>query len=273
LIVGVAEVGAIACGLIPVTGGQLAVTSAGKPARSFAAGILQVGQGLAILGAPVPLLGAQITLLRPFDQDLDPGIGLDGIHLPQQRLRVALLLVGFPVTPVGSVVSPIGPPVAAIGLPVAAIGLPVTPVRRQVPLSADLALVGGVVPLTGGPVSRIAGMLSLRSGVVAEFLSMRASLSRPLTLLNVLLAVGDILCVRVGGGLPPLLHALCGGLVPLVGQMISLASNPVTLVGDAVAFMGDPVTLVGAALALALLGVGSQRESLPSRGHSTSEKT
>ena len=129
------------------------------------------------------MLGAIIALIGAFNEDLNAGIGLDGIHLVHDRVLVALTLVGFLLAPVGSAISaidpavtPVDPAVAPIDPAVTPISVPVAPVRHQVPRSARIALVGGVVPLTGRPVTRLTGKLSLSRDVAVQVRSQVAAL-------------------------------------------------------------------------------------------------
>src|SRR3712207_9123604 len=50
-------------------------------------------EAVAFLGLTVSLLGAQIPLIGAFDQDLDIGVGLDCVHLIQDRVLISLTLV------------------------------------------------------------------------------------------------------------------------------------------------------------------------------------
>ena len=127
----------------------------------------------------------------------------------QDRVLVALPLVGFLVTSVGAALTSIGVPVASIALPVASIGLPVasisptvTPVSRQVPLPAGIADVGGVVALAGSLVARIAGPPPLPSGIVAPVRSPLAPLCGLQTLLRRQRAVDSLLQFLPGEGGP-----------------------------------------------------------------------
>jgi hypothetical protein len=216
---------------------------------------------------PVSSLSAQITLIGAFDQDLDAGIGLDRLHLAQDTVPVVLTLVGLLVAPVGSPVSEIGLPVTPIrlpvtpiGLPVAPIGLPVTSVRCHVALSGGVALVRGVVALSGRLVARLRGTLALSRRLVAPVRTLPTSLRRNLAVQHRLGLFDQIIRVLVCERLPEPLGPFRGNPVPLVGKVGALVSVSVPLVGDAVTLVGDPVTLVGAALAL--LGLGSHRASL-----------
>ena len=231
---------------------------------------LQISHAVSLLGDPVSVLGAAITSIRAFHEEFDAGIAPDGVHLVQDRVLVALMLVPFLLSTVGSAftliglqVTPIGPPVTPIGRPVTPIGVPVTPVRHQVPLSAGIAL-GDVVAFIGRPVARLAGILSLRRDLAVQVRSEIASLRRLLTLPRWLGAVDPTLCVLVGPASPHLLRPLRCDPVPLFGDVVARVSHPVTLVGDPVALINHAVTLVGAALAL--LGLGSHREFLPQWG-------
>ncbi|HEU5455886.1 MAG TPA: hypothetical protein VFU85_09400 [Nocardioides sp.] len=207
LAVGIAEVGAIARRLVPVPGAQLPITCGCcpvcvvLPAGSAAA----TSQALALLGEAVSSLSAQIALIGAFDQDLDTGIGLDRLHLAQDRVPVELALVGFLVTLVGSAIPEIRLPVTAIRLPVTPVGLPVasvrlavTSVRRHVPLSASLALVRLVVSLGGRLVAHLGGKLALRRGLVALVRTVPALLRRLQAVLRCPGAIDRIICVPVG---------------------------------------------------------------------------
>lgn len=207
LVVGIAEVGAIACRLVPVPGAQLAITCGCctvcvvLPAGSAAA----TSQALALFCEPVSSLSAQVTLIGAFDQDLYTGIGLDRLHLAQDRVPVAFALVGFLVALVGSAIPVIRLsvpatrlPVTPVGLPVAPVRLSVTSVRRHVPLSASLALLRLVVSLGGRLVARLGGTLALGRGLVAQVRTLPASLGRKLALPRRLGAVDRIVSVLVG---------------------------------------------------------------------------
>ena len=162
LLVGVAEVGAITCRFVAVLGAKVSISRGG---RTVGAGFFTVvapdtGEAVAFLGQPVSLLCAQVTLVGAFDEDLDVGVGLDGVHLGQDRVLIALALVGLCLAPVGYPFSLIGLPVTSFGLPVpqvclavSPIGFPIPAVRRRVPLSRGVALLRGVVTLVGRPVS------------------------------------------------------------------------------------------------------------------------
>ena len=207
LVVGIAEVGAIARRLVPVPGAQLPITCGCcpvcvvLPARSAAA----TSQALALLGEAVSSLSAQIALIGAFDQDLDAGIGLDRLHLAQDRVPVEFALVGFLVALVGSAILEIRLPVTAIRLPVTPVGLPVAPVclavtsvRRHVPLSASLALVRVEVSLGGRLVARLRGTLALGGRLVAQVRTLSASLGRKSALPRRLGAVDRVVFVPVG---------------------------------------------------------------------------
>jgi hypothetical protein len=249
-VVGVAEIGAIAGGPVSVPRAQLAVPGGQRTIRScFLAPLPHVSGPLALLGLPVSLLGAQITLLRTFDEDRDAGIGLDEIQLSQDRVPVALTLVGFLVAPISSAISlmglavtsigfavtSIGFAVTSIGFAVTSIGLPVTQFGSQVLLPAGTADRSGVVAHARSPVACIAGLLSLRRGMVTQIRSPLAPLCGPLTFLRRQRAVQPRLQFLPGEGAPHVVRPLCG----------------------------DRVTLLGSAPALALLGLGSHRASLP----------
>ena len=174
-VVGVTEVSAIACCLVPVPGVQLAISCGCRPVCVVLPTAPDTGHALAFLCEPVSLLSAQITLIGAFDEDRDAGIGLDRLHLAQDGVPVALTPVGFLVAPVGSAISLVGLPVppvclpfAPIGLAVAPIRLPVTLVQRQVSRSAGIALVRGVVALSSRLVARLGGLLPLRGGLVSQ---------------------------------------------------------------------------------------------------------
>ncbi len=233
----------------------------------------QISQAVSLLGMAVSLLSAMITLIGAFNEDLDAGIGLDGVHRVQGRVLVALTLVPLLLATVGSAfslmglqVTPIGPAVTPIGPAVTLIGVPVTTVGRQVPLSAGIALVGGVVALTGRPVARLTGKVSLRRDVAVQVRSQIASLRRLQTLLRQRPVV-PTLCVPIGEGSLHLLCPLLGDPVPIFGDVVARVSHPVTLVGDPVALISHAVTLVGAALAL--LGLCRHRAS-PRMGRKSS---
>jgi len=265
-VVGVTEVGAIAGGLIPVPSAQLAIPGVQRPSGSrFLAVVLQVRGLLAALGLPVSLLGAQVTLLRPFDEDLDAGIGLDGVHLAQDGFLVALPLVGFLVAAIGSTVPlvglpvpPVGLPVPPVCLPVAPVGFPVPPVLRQVPFSAGIAPVGSIGALRRSPIALLGGSLSLRRSLAAKFGTIPASLGHLPTLLG---RQGTVDPVLVGLGALQSLRPLHGDPFPLLGDVAALVGHPVPFVGDAVTLIGHAVPLVGTALALVRLG--GHRASLP----------
>lgn len=232
----------------------------------------QISHAVAILGEPVSMLGAQITFIGAFHDALDSGIASDGVLLVVDRVLVTLTLVPFLLATVGSAfsvmglqVTPIGSPVTPIGSPVTLIGVPVATVRRQVPLSAGIALAGGLVALIGRPAVCLGGAMSLRRDVAVQVRSDIASLGRLLTLLCRLLAVAPITLRSPDGegslhGLRPLL----GDPVPFFGEIVARVSRLVTLVGDPVAIISHAVTLVGAAFAL--LGFGRHRPIPPAVG-------
>lgn len=216
------------------------------------------------------MLGAHVTLIGALDEDIDAGVGLDGIHRAQHRVPVALTLVGFLVAPVGSAVSaidppvsPVSPPVTPIDTSVSPIGLAVAPVRRQVPHSTSIALVSRVVALTGRPVTRLTGNLPFRRDVAVQVRGLIAPLRRFLTFLRRLRPVGPNVCFLVGKGSLHLVCPFCGDSVSLVGDVVASVCRPVSLVGDTTALISHAVTLVGGALALTFLGLGSHRASLP----------
>ncbi|MFL6002681.1 MAG: hypothetical protein ACJ72P_07725 [Nocardioides sp.] len=192
MLVGVAEIAAIAGRAVSIARAQLAVPGGQRTVGTcFFAAVPHVSGPLPLLGLPVSLLGAQITLLRTFEEDLDAGIGLHGIHLAQDRLLVALPLVGLRVLPVGATVPLAGLPVSSVGLPVssvgfavAAVGFAVEAIRRQVPLSVGVALLGSLGALGRNPVSLLGGALSFQSGLVAQVGTLPASFGHLLTLLR-----------------------------------------------------------------------------------------
>ena len=268
LLVGVAEVGAIACRLVPVLGALFAVAYGGRTVLVRVPGV--AAQAVAQIGEPVSLLGAKVTLIGTFNQNIDAGIGLDGIHRAQHRVPVALTLVGFLVASVGSAVTPIDPPVTPIGSPVTPIDSPVTPiglsvapVRRQVPQSTSIAVVSGVVALTGRPVARLTGNLPVRRDVAVQVRGLIAPLRRFLTFLRRLSRVGPNVCLLVGKGSLHVVCPFCGDPVPLVGDVVASVCRPVSLVGDTATLISHAVTFVGGALPLAFLRLGGHRASLP----------
>ena len=219
------------------------------------------------------MLGAQITLIGAFDQNIDAGLGFDRVHRAQYRVPVALTFVGFLVAPVGSPISaidppvaPIRPPVTPIDPPVTPISLPVAPVRRQVPHSTGIAVISGVVALTGRLVARLPGMLSLRRDFAVQVRRQVATLRRLLTLLRPPRTAGPTRSFRIGEGPLHPVRPLGGDPVPLVGDVSALVSRQVTLVRDPAAFVSHAVAFVGGALALAFLGLGSHQASLPRWG-------
>lgn len=185
MLVGVAEIAAIAGRAVSIARAQLAVPGGQRTVGTcFFAAVPHVSGPLPLLGLPVTLLGAQITLLRTFEEDLDAGIGLHGIHLAQDRLLVALPLVGLRVLPVCATVPLVGLPVSSVGFAVAAVGFAVEAIRRQVPLSSGVALLGSLGALGRNPVSLLGGALSFQSGLVAQVGTLPASFGHLLTLLR-----------------------------------------------------------------------------------------
>jgi hypothetical protein len=235
------------------------------------------GQGLALLGRPITLLGAQVTLLRALDQDLDPGRRLHIVHLGQDGFLVPLPLVGLLVALVGSTVSlvgfpvtPVGFAVAAVGLPVAAVGFPVAAVGRDVPFAGGFARVGGVGTLGRSPVPLLGGDLSFHRRLVAQVGPPPATLRHLLTLLRRVRAVETPVVVIICVEAPKSLRPFGRDPVSLVGDVASLVGHPVPLVGSPVSLVGHAVTLVGMELAFTLLVLGGHGASLPYRRRSGS---
>ena len=184
MLVGIAEVVAITRGQVSVLGAHFAVTCGQPPVRAgFLAITPRISQVVAFLGAPVTLFSASIPLIGAFDEGLDSDIALDRIHLVQDRVLGPLTSVSGLLAPVGSAITAIDPPVTAVDPPVTAVdppvtpvGVPIAPVRCQVPTPASIAFVGGVVTLTGRPVTRLTGKLSLRRRAAVLVRSQVASL-------------------------------------------------------------------------------------------------
>lgn len=156
--VGLAQIRAIGRGAVPILGAACAI-----PCRRRPVGIAPLTltgsrpcPPIALRGTPVALLSTLIALICPFDQNLDAGIGGDGVHLPQNRVLVTLILIGGPLVSVGHLFTPVRLPVSTVGrlltpvrLAVTSVGLPVTPVRGQVALTLTVTLVGGAIALVG----------------------------------------------------------------------------------------------------------------------------